>query len=205
MARTKTTTPATPKTSTPKTSSKSTPAPAPVPEPVSASTVVVDIPVETEAPVSAVFDQFSSFMSKLQSVSTQLSALRTEFRAIERNVSRDIKSAAKMSQKRKRKTGDRAPSGFVKPALISNELAAFLGAPEGSEMARTEVTKKINQYVKAQNLQNAKNGRIIHPDKKLATLLKTKKDEELTYFNLQKYMSCHFAKASDKVATVSSA
>ena len=156
MARTKTTTPATPKTSTPKTS---TPKTASKTASKTATVPVVDTPppiveAATETTTSgAVFDQFSCFMAKLQNVSTQMSALRTEFRAIERQVTKDLKIAAKMSQKRKRSTGDRAPSGFVKPALISNELAAFLGAPEGSEMARTEVTKRINQYVKAQNLQ----------------------------------------------------
>ena len=74
-------------------------------------------------------------MGKLQSVSAQMSSLRTEFRSLERQVSRDLKAAAKVSQKRKRKTGNRAPSGFVKPTLISNELASFLGKPEGTEMA----------------------------------------------------------------------
>ena len=44
-------------------------------------------------------------------------------------------------------------------------------------------------------LQDKDNGRKIIPDTKLATLLKLKKTDELTYFNLQKYMSPHFAKA----------
>jgi chromatin remodeling complex protein RSC6 len=45
-------------------------------------------------------------------------------------------------------------------------------------------------------LQDKDNGRKINADKKLAGLLKLKPDEELTYFNLQKYMSPHFAKAT---------
>jgi chromatin remodeling complex protein RSC6 len=44
-----------------------------------------------------------------------------------------------------------------------------------------------------QNLQNAKNRRIIHPDAKLKQLLKVNNDE-LTYFNLQKYLKFHFKK-----------
>ena len=205
---------ATPKTAAPKTATKTaapkTATKTAAPKAAAPKAAVVETPpiVEeaTEAPATnVVFDQFSGFMGKLQAVSAQMSALRTEFRAIERQVSRELKTAAKMSQKRKKSTVERAPSGFVKPALISNELAAFLGEPEGSELARTEVTKKINVYVKAHKLQNAKNGRIIHPDQKLATLLNTKSDEELTYFNLQKYMACHFAKASDSVAPASTA
>lgn len=201
---TKTTTPATPKTA-----SKAPKTTAPVAE-VAASVQVETASVEavaTEASTStvedttsSVFGQFSDFMAKLQAVSAQMSSLRTEFRGLERQVTRDLKAAAKISQKRKRKTGNRAPSGFVKPTLISNELAGFLGKPEGTEMARTEVTREINAYIREHKLQDKENGRKIIADKKLTGLLKLKKGDELTYFNLQKYMSPHFAKASDKIA-----
>ena len=63
-------------------------------------------------------------------------------------------------------------------------------------MARTEVTREINGYIREHKLQDKDNGRIILPDTKLKGLLKIKKGEELTYFNLQKYMSPHFAKAN---------
>lgn len=192
MAKGKTTTP---KTTTSKTAKKVEATPAPV------EAAPVEETVATTEAVSTVFDQFTEFMGKLQSVSAQMSALRTEFRSLERQVSRDLKAAAKASQKRKRKTGNRAPSGFVKPTLISNELASFLGKPEGTEMARTEVTREINTYIREHKLQDKDNGRKIIPDKKLTSLLKIKKGEELTYFNLQKYMSPHFAKAADKVST----
>ncbi len=166
--------------------------------------VVETAPVETVTEevtdTPTVFDQFNEFMAKLQSVSSQMSSLRSEFRVLERQVSRDLKAAAKLSQKRKRKAGNRAPSGFVKPTLISNELASFLGKPEGTEMARTDVTREINSYIRAHNLQDKDNGRKIIPDKKLSGLLKLKKGDELTYFNLQKYMKPHFATAADKAA-----
>jgi len=197
MPAKKTTTTA--KTAT-KTSTKKVETPAPVVETQPAAPVE-EAPVEVAAPT--VIDQFGEFMAKLQAVSSQFSALRTEFRGLERQVSRDLKAAAKISAKRKRKTGNRAPSGFVKPTLISNELAAFLGKPEGTEMARTEVTREINAYIREHKLQDKDNGRKIIADKKLTGLLKLKKGDELTYFNLQKYMSPHFAKAGDKVAAAS--
>lgn len=199
MARTKTTTPATTTAKSTKTAAKKTEPAAPVAvTPAAPAAPVVEETVVDAAPT--VFDQFSEFMSKLQAVSASMSALRTEFRGLERQVTRDLKAAAKISQKRKRKSGNRAPSGFVKPTLISNELATFLGKPEGTEMARTEVTREINSYIRAHSLQDKDNGRKIIPDAKLKGLLKLKKGEELTYFNLQKYMSPHFAKASDKAA-----
>jgi chromatin remodeling complex protein RSC6 len=70
-------------------------------------------------------------------------------------------------------------------------------------MARTDVTREINKYIRTNNLQDKENGRKIIPDKKLTSLLKLKKGDELTYFNLQRYMSPHFAKASS-AAIVSS-
>lgn len=167
----------------------------PAPVVAAAATAAVDEPV-----VSTVFDQFSDFMSRLQAVSASMSSLRTEFRGLERQVTRELKAAAKITLKRKRKSGNRAPSGFVKPTLISNELAAFLNKPIGTEMARTEVTREINAYIREHKLQDKDNGRKIIADKKLTSLLKLKKGDELTYFNLQKYMSPHFAKASDKLA-----
>jgi chromatin remodeling complex protein RSC6 len=170
------------------------------------ATIAATATTTVEEEIPDVFSKFSSFLAKLQGVSSQFSSLRTEFRALERDVSRQLKAAHKASAKRKRKSGNRAPSGFVKPTLISNELAAFLGKPQGTEMARTDVTREINAYIREHSLQNKDNGRIILPDTKLKGLLKIKKGEELTYFNLQRYMSPHFAKAGaaivEAVATV---
>jgi len=143
---------------------------------------------------------YADYSSKLQAAHATWTTLRSEFRLLERQTARELKNAAKASLKKRRKVGNRAPSGFVKPTLISNELAGFLGKPEGSEMARTEVTREINKYIRTNNLQDKENGRKINPDKKLTSLLKLKKGDELTYFNLQRYRSPHFAKAASAVA-----
>ena len=146
-------------------------------------------------------DNFNSFLAKLQNVAIQINNLKSEFRVLEKKVVRELKVAQKAQAKRKRKNTNRSPSGFVKPTLISNELANFLNKPVGTEMARTEVTREINGYIRAHNLQDKSNGRKINPDKSLATLLKINSGEELTYFNLQRYMSPHFAKANSTTTT----
>ena len=92
---------------------------------------------------------------------------------------------------------ERIPSGFVKPTLISDELAMFLGEPVGIEMARTDVSRAINRYIIENGLQDTENGRKINPDEKLTNLLRLKEEDELTYFNLQKYMKHHFIKNVD--------
>jgi chromatin remodeling complex protein RSC6 len=176
----------------------------PTPSPATATaTAPVSVDAHTEGAIEAstLCSLFSEFGSKLQTLSSGLSTLRSDFRTLERHVAREMRAAQKIS-KRKRKSGNRAPSGFVKPTLISKELATFLGKPVGSEWARTEVTREINAYIRTHSLQDKENGRKINPDAKLRSLLQLKKDEELTYFNLQKYMSPHFAKATP-VAAVS--
>ena len=172
----------------------------PVSEPVATSaSVAVTETVEGEVPVS---EQSLEFLAKLQQLGVLISALKTEYRTLEKKWSRELKVAQKQSSKRKRKAGNRAPSGFVKPTRISDELAKFLEKPSGSEMARTEVTRDINKYIRTNQLQDKENGRKINPDAKLAALLKLKKTDELTYFNLQRYMSPHFSKASKEVVVV---
>jgi chromatin remodeling complex protein RSC6 len=151
--------------------------------------------VEPETPLNELSTQFTEFSGRLTSLRTQISALLTEFRVLQKRAERELKASQKASQKRKRKTGNRQPSGFVKPTLISDQLANFLGKAKGSELARTEVTREINAYIRANKLQDPTNGRKINPDTKLKTLLKLTAADELTYFNLQKYMSPHFAKA----------
>jgi upstream activation factor subunit UAF30 len=167
-----------------------------VPEPVVSASEVSQVDADTETPLA---EQSVEFLTKLQQLSIMISNLKAEYRTLEKKWTREVKNAQKLSSKRKRKSGNRAPSGFVKPTKISDELASFLGKEKGTEMARTEVTRDINKYIRTHNLQDKENGRKINPDTKLAALLKLKKTDELTYFNLQRYMSPHFAKATKEV------
>ena len=159
---------------------------------------VVDIKVEVPAvdeQVPSLSDSFQELLGQLAVLRSQLTSVTGQVRALQKRSERELKNAQKAGRKRARKSGNRAPSGFVKPTKISKELAKFLGKPHGTEMARTEVTREINTYIRAHKLQDPKNGRRILADSKLRSLLKLKKDDELTYFNLQRYMSPHFAKS----------
>jgi upstream activation factor subunit UAF30 len=175
----------------------------PEPQPIVATPAVEDAPhhetSDVEVPVA---EHAIEFLAKLQQLGVMISSLKNEYRALEKKRSRELKVAQKQNSKRKRKSGNRAPSGFVKPTRISDELAKFLDKPSGSEMARTEVTRDINKYIRTHNLQDKENGRKIIPDTKLAALLKLKKNDELTYFNLQRYMSPHFAKVNKDTTVV---
>jgi chromatin remodeling complex protein RSC6 len=188
-----------PPTDKPKKVAKKVPSKIVEPVKVEAAPVEAVAVSENASAAPAMTEDFTAFMAKLQQVNSLLSSLRADFRALEKKATRELKAANKANQKRKRKQGNRSPSGFVKPTLISNELAEFLGKEKGSEMARTEVTREINAYIRKHSLQDKTNGRKIIPDTHLAKLLKIGKSDELTYFNLQKYMSPHFAKANQSV------
>jgi len=154
--------------------------------------------VEAEAPVDKVTEvalKMSEFSAKLQQLNGMFASMRNDFKTLDKFVTRELKAAAKASSKKRRNTGNRKPSGFIKPTPISDELATFLGKEVGTEMARTAVSKEINAYIQKHKLQDKNNGRIIHADAKLSKLLKLGKEDELTYFNLQRYMKIHFSKA----------
>ena len=189
------------KTTSKKSAAKSAP-PAPAKEVVAPTPdpVAQEVSPEVSA-VQSLSDSFSELLSQLSALRTQLAAVTSSTRALQKRADRELKSAQKNARKRQRKSGNRAPSGFVKPTKISTELATFLGKPQGTEMARTEVTREINSYIRSHKLQDPSNGRRILADAKLRKLLRLGKNEELTYFNLQRYMSPHFAKKNKPLAS----
>jgi upstream activation factor subunit UAF30 len=179
------------------------PAPAPVPvvsEPVVAAPEPVVASTEAESGLS-LSEEFNQVVTQLTSVRTLLAGLTSQVRQLQRRSEKELRTAQKSGKKVRKTTGNRNPSGFVKPTPISDALAAFLKKPAGTQMARTEVTREINQYIRAHNLQDPQNGRKINPDKDLRKLLNVEKNGELTYFNLQRYMSPHFIKTAAATAT----
>jgi chromatin remodeling complex protein RSC6 len=163
------------------------PVAAPAEEQVAASAAAAD--------ASTLSSKLSDFSSKIQQVTAILSTMKTDYKVLEKSVSRELKNASKSKRSKKAPNPNRQPSGFVKPSVISDELIKFLGKETGTMMSRVEVSKEINAYITANQLKDKVSGRQINPDAKLAKLLKVGKDEVLTYFNLQKYLKVHFIKA----------
>jgi chromatin remodeling complex protein RSC6 len=152
---------------------------------------------------SSVEFKLSEFASKLQMLTSTLSAVRGQFKIIEKVIVRELKAAKKSSSRKSKRAGNRQPSGFIRPTLISDELASFLNKPAGTEMARTAVSKEINLYIRTNSLQDKTNGRKIIPDESLAKLLRLSLEDDLTYFNLQRYMKPHFIKVVAPVVEAS--
>ena len=147
-------------------------------------------------PSQLLAEQFGNVLNTLSSFKSQISMLSNQVKSLEKNVRKQMKQLEREAKKNKNK-GNRKASGFAVPTNISADLCKFMGQPEGTQMARTEVTKHIIQYIKDKNLPDKQNKKIIKPDKALKSLLNLKPTDEVTYFNLQKYMNKHFvAKAT---------
>ena len=93
---------------------------------------------------------------------------------------------AKPAKKTKR---SKANNPLLAPVTLSSELAALFGGK--SEMPRTEVMKKIWQYIKKHNLQDPKNRRNIRADQQLKGIFKGK--SSVGMFELTKLISKHLS------------
>ena len=153
-----------------------------------------------------IFDAFTTINNSLTLFKMQFNTLQLQVRTLEKNVKKEMKPTKKECKLLEPKP-KKAPSGFAKPTKVTKELCEFMNRPEGSEIARTEVTKALVIYIKSNNLQEqtpeAKNR--INPDDKLINLLGLKVEDinELTFFNIQKYMNKHFiSKKNENVLLV---
>jgi chromatin remodeling complex protein RSC6 len=118
----------------------------------------------------------------------QLSHTEKEFHKFKKNALNFIDHTKKDLIKK-----DRKPSGFVLPVLISDELCDFLEKPRGTRIPRTEVTKFLIQYIANNGLMNPDKKTQVVPNERLMKLLGDDVNvENLTRFNIQKYMNRHF-------------
>ncbi len=147
----------------------------------------------SEQVCNELFEQFEGVINGLSAVKTQINTLQQSLKQLEKNVKKRMKGFKKEVIKNKGK-GNRKPSGFAKPSKVSKELCEFMKKSEGTEIARTEVTKVLIEYIKENKLENQTNSKIIIPDDKLKFLLGIEDGHQLTYFNIQKYMTKHFIK-----------
>ena len=167
--------------------------------------VVEEVVEEVEAPVSDTVDvvvedpfseistDFASLVEQLKAVQNTIRDLSTFASKLEKRVVKEGRLLAKKANgKKKRRVTNGEPSGFSKPGEVSDDLRSFLSLGKDELIARTDVTRRITEYCRKHGLQDQKDKRILLPDKKLKNLLNIKKGDQLTFFNLQKYMKVHF-------------
>ena len=164
------------------------------PEPVVETAVVEKVETKEVAAEDNYDHEFATVLEQLVSAQAVLKTLTTTVRQLEKRVARDRKVMDRKMKGRQKRVVDpnKPPSGFAKPGPVSEELRSFLKLGKDELIARTEVTKKITQYCKEHNLQKEEDKRTIHVDTPLRKLLRLAKGDELTFFNLQKYMKIHY-------------
>tara|TARA_B100000700_G_scaffold314911_1_gene402171 strand:+ start:862 stop:1485 length:624 start_codon:yes stop_codon:yes gene_type:complete len=163
--------------------------PAPAPEPVVVEPVVepvVEAPTEFDYSV-----EISELQGELKNALNIIKGLVSHVSKLEKRINRDRKVVEKKLKTKPRRAST-GLNGFSKPGPVSDELRAFLSMGKDDLIARTEVTKKITTYCQENGLQKESDKRVILADKALSKLLRIPKGEDLTYFNLQKYMKVHF-------------
>ena len=169
------------------------PTPTPAPAPVVEVPVVAEVATKVDPVLFDYSDELITVKGDLKSALEIIRTLVTNVNNLEKRINRDSKVVAKKMRGKVRRTGEnKVISGFSKPGPVSDELRAFLKIGKEDLIARTQVTKAITKYCQEHDLQNQKDKRIILADKTLQKLLRIGKNDELTYFNLQKYMKVHF-------------
>ena len=127
----------------------------------------------------------------LESITTELAAIRSELKSLTKLV-RKVKAKQDDPDGEKAKT--RAENnGFNRKQKVSDKLRAFLGLKKTELISRSEVTKAINKYITDKGLKHPDNGRVLVMDDKLKNLLEPG-DTQVTYLNLQKFLSPHYVK-----------
>ncbi len=106
----------------------------------------------------------------------------------------------KRKKRKMNKDGPRACHGIAKPVVVSKELTDFLGLEEGHMVSRTHTVKLLNNYVKANGLQNPAKKIEILPDEAMLKLLKPAADfGPITYFKMCSLLGPHFPKETQDV------
>jgi chromatin remodeling complex protein RSC6 len=159
------------------------------------STVVSDLKLNVSAS-----DNLKSVITMLHDHSSKTKALLNYMRAALREVERQTKDYDKLRNKHSRVKVERkntgVQSGITKPVPISDELAVFLGVAPGTMVPRNEVTKGVSAYVRKNDLSDPANRqRFVLNSKPEGLVLKTllgNPSEDVTYFNLQRYLKHHY-------------
>lgn len=128
-----------------------------------------------------------------------LESLQLELAAIAKDIKGLTKLVRKVRAHQEDPNGEKAKvraenNGFNRPLEISTALRDFLELDPEDTISRSNVTRRINKYVTENGLKHPDNGRVIILDDKLTKLLSPPAGLEITFLNVQKYLSPHYTK-----------
>lgn len=149
---------------------------------------------------SSAMDAFNDYMKDLNDLKEAIKEFQRKGKEIKRMMDKEIRSLKKNARRKRTRKPDSNFGGFRKPVMISDELSDFLGFEKGKTVVRTEVSKKMNEYIRDNKLQSDTDRRVIVPNNKLKKLLSSDYKEgcRLDFFTMQKYIKHHYIKEADK-------
>lgn len=107
----------------------------------------------------------------------------------------DIVKILKLRNLTEKKERDISNSGFMKPVGVSDRMRVFLELKPDEVTRRLDITKRLCEYIKVNDLQDPRDRRNIIPDKVLRDLLNmTETDPHLTYYSIQQKLKDHIIK-----------
>lgn len=159
----------------------------------------VEAEVETETEVACghyAIEAMNVYLKDLRDMKLVIDGFIKRGKEIKKLMEKDIKDTKKNSKKKRVRKPDAAPGGFRKPIKISDEMCDFLNIPKGQLYVRTEISKKLNEYIRDNGLQNEKDRRIIEPNEDLLKLFSDEYEDgcKLDFFTMQKYIKHHYPK-----------
>ncbi len=131
-------------------------------------------------------------MASTDSITSELTLLRNEIKSL-------TKLVRKIRAHQEDPSGEKAKAravnnGFNRTLEISPKLRTFLGLSDEETVSRSEVTRRVNKYINENGLKHPENGRMIILDAKLIDLLAPPEGVQVTFLNIQKYLSPHYIK-----------
>jgi chromatin remodeling complex protein RSC6 len=118
----------------------------------------------------------------LELLAKEIKALRKDVRKIRQHIEDPSgeKAAARAQN-----------NGFNKPLDVTPKLRAFLNLGPEDKISRSQVTRKMNEYVEAKGLKAGQN---ISLDDTMKDLLQVPEGIQVTFLNIQKYINPHYLK-----------
>jgi upstream activation factor subunit UAF30 len=132
----------------------------------------------------------------METVLSELASIRSEIKSLTKLV-RKVRSHQEDPDGVKAKARA-VNNGFNRTLEISPKLRLFLNLDADESVSRSEVTRRINKYITENGLKHPDNGRMIILDAKLIDLLEPPEGVQVTFLNIQKYLSPHYVKLVKK-------
>lgn len=125
-------------------------------------------------------EMFTKMLDELETMKKNIAGMITTLKASQKMFTKKSKTNVK--------------SGFVKPVRLTKELSQLIGTEENELVARNVVNRKINEYVKAHNLQVPESRQNFVVDEALGKLFNLPTGTNVHYFKMQTYLKNHYPK-----------